>query len=325
MMSFLISLKHFLQVFKFSFAESLRFIIDTEGYSGKEASEERKRFELTVSVHSLEKGLSFKNKKKGFGEEKAKRLVMMLERYIQNGYDTDDYSVYETVAILKAYLTYKESAKESIPDLESRLDWCVSKIDISKNYCKAGFIELNINAILWKDPHIIENFFHSTHSIRNYDKLHSVEENTIKEIIRLARSAPSACNRQSVHVYYTMERKKNELISDIVPGNNGFNNEIGNFLIVTSSKTFFGLGEYNQWYVDGGIFLAYLRLSIHALGLGSCTFQWTRTADERRLRQLCQIPLRESIIAIVGVGYLSNISYCIHSQRKAVDEYISKF
>ena len=122
-----------------------------------------------------------------------------------------------------------------------------------------------------------------------------------------------------------MEQDKNKIISKIIPGNTGFENEIQNFLVVTSTKNYFSLHEYNQWYVNGGIFLGYLRLALHILNLGSCIFQWALYADEKQLRKLCSIPHNEAIIAIIGIGHYANESYCIKAQRKSTEEYISKF
>ena len=96
-------------------------------------------------------------------------------------------------------------------------------------------------------------------------------------------------------------------------------------MIVTSSKSYFGLFEYNQWYVNGGIFLGYLRLAFHSHNLGSCIFQWGLRAPEKELRELCQIPYCESIVAIVGFCYYAAETTVIQAQRKSIQEYISKF
>ena len=141
----------------------------------------------------------------------------------------------------------------------------------------------------------------------------------------MSKLATSPCNRQPVKLYYSMDHDKNKIISKIIPGNIGFENEIRNFLIVTSSKNYFSLQEYNQWYVNGGIFLGYLRLALHILNLGSCIFQWALYADEKQLRAICTIPQSEVIIAIIGIGHYANESYCIKAQRKSTEEYISKF
>ena len=120
-----------------------------------------------------------------------------------------------------------------------------------------------------------------------------------------------------------MDDEKNKAVSRIVPGNTGFEDEIPNFLIITSAKNYFGVFEYNQWYVNGGIFLGYLRLALHIVNLGSCIFQWGLRADEKSLRQLCHIPKSEAIVAIVGIGHYAEQSFCIKAQRKSVEEYIS--
>ncbi len=234
--------------------------------------------------------------------------------------------MFETIAIVKAYLTYKQSVGETNCIIEQLYQQCLHYIaNISNNYCVAGVDNIKKEVLTCQNKEAIQSLFENTRSIRNYDKSIAVTEDEIKSAISLSRMAPSACNRQPVKVYYTMDPIKNVGISKLIPGNRGFENEIPNFLVVTSAKNFFGLFEYNQWFVNGGIFLGYLRLALQTVNLGSCIFQWSLRSDEKSLRTLCGIPENEAIVAIVGIGHYANESYCIKAQRKSVDEYISKF
>ncbi len=322
----LLIIKHAIDIIFISIKDGFNFIHYTEVLPKKDDKIERLQFQLTVGIHSLEKGLSFKKKKKGFGVAKAIKQLNTLLKYIHQGYPTDNYAVLETIAIIEAYIAYKKSVGESIPEVESLLQKCKNLLgDLSGNYCQAGVDSVAKEELLCADPIACTNLLKKTRSIRNFDKAKKVSEEEILSAISLSRTAPTACNRQPVKVYYSMDIEKNKTVSKIVPGNTGFDEEIPNFLIVTSAKNYFGLFEYNQWYVNGGIFLAYLRLALHTLNIGSCIFQWGLRADEKGLRKLCNIPKSEAIVAIVGIGHYADQSLCIKAQRKSVEEYISKY
>ena len=125
---------------------------------------ERKQFELIVSIHSIEKGLSFKDKRKGFGEEKATKIIAMLKDYIDNDYPTDCFAVYETIAVLESYFLKKREQGESLPVLEDILSLCKSKI-VGDNYCVGGTTLLRFEDFKSDDIQSINHLFSTARSI----------------------------------------------------------------------------------------------------------------------------------------------------------------
>lgn len=324
MKKILLFIKHIINIVSFSIRDGVEFVKITE-MGGVDDKITRRQFELTVGIHSLEKGLSYKTKKKRFGEYKAVKQLKMQLDYLRNGYPKC-YAVLETMAVVEEYLRYKDSIGENNAEIKALFDECKSLLhDVSDNYCSAGVDSVKKETFMIKDQEAIGTLFKNTRSIRNFNKTEKVSEQEILSAVEIAKTAPSACNRQPSKVYYTMDENKNKEISKLVPGNRGFEDEIPNFLVVTSAKNYFGLFEYNQWYVNGGIFLGYLRLALRAVGLGHCIFQWSLQADEKALRNLCNIPRGEAIIAIVGIGHYADVSSCIKAQRKSTSEYIYKF
>ena len=325
MKKILLFIKHIINIVSFSIRDGVEFVKITE-MGGVNDKITRRQFELTVGIHSLEKGLSYKTKKKRFGESKVVKQLRTLLDYLRNGYPQKCYAVLETIAVVKEYLRYKDSIGENNAEIKALFGECKSLLhDVSDNYCSAGVEVVKKDTFMIKDQETIGTLFKNTRSIRNFNKAEKVTEQEILSAIEFAKTAPSACNRQPSKVYYTMDENKNKEISKLVPGNRGFEDEIPNFLVVTSAKNYFGLFEYNQWYVNGGIFLGYLRLALRAVGLGHCIFQWSLQADEKALRNLCNIPQGEAIIAIVGIGHYADVSSCIKAQRKSTSEYIYKF
>ena len=60
-----------------------------------------------------------------------------------------------------------------------------------------------------------------------------------------------------VKVYFSMDPDKNLQIAELVPGDRGSQQEKAIYLIVCADMEAFDYYEINQWYVNGGIFLAY--------------------------------------------------------------------
>ena len=73
----------------------------------KEKADARMSDELSILLlcHSLEKGMGLEEVRKGFGQEKAKALVSVLDRT----QDIDSYEFREGMSVLKAWLEYSES------------------------------------------------------------------------------------------------------------------------------------------------------------------------------------------------------------------------
>ena len=121
--------------------------------------------------------------------------------------------------------------------------------------------------------------------------------------ISLAVQAPSVSNTQSWSVRAYRDAQD---ISDILKLQNGNvgNSPIPVLLVVTVDiRNFTGSNERNQMWIDGGIFLQQLLLSIHALGWASCPMNFSSTNSQaNKLRELADIADYEEIVCFVSVG-----------------------
>ena len=143
----------------------------------------------------------------------------------------------------------------------------------------------------------------------------------ICDIVRDALYCPSACNRQPFKVYFSEDKEK---IAKIIKlGADGFLAAgIYDCLIITCDKALQNLGEIDdQEYVNGGIFLGYLVMSVHAHGLGSCLFQCLRSsvAKQDKIRRTFGISESEAIVCCMGIGELEDSVNCACSQRRPVE------
>lgn len=112
-----------------------------------------------------------------------------------------------------------------------------------------------------------------------------------------------------------------KIVNDLITGSSGFKGETPNYIIVTTDRACFMKEEQYQWYINGGIYLSYLTLALHSLGIGNCIMQWKAFyRTENKLKELLGISSHEAIIAVVGCGYYQGDTKCIYAQRKAVSD-----
>ena len=294
-----------------------KYIECSEKITDEKIKIDRADYVLAVAVHSVEKGLGYKNIKKGFGEEKAKRICKLMENYINNGYPQNLFGFKEAYALMVSYIKYKNSVGENISEIEKRFEEIKKKCsdEMQSNNYKVGGIVYKKDDIQCKNPNEIIAFKKKCHSIRNYAK-EDVREEDIIDAINLANMYPSACNRQPVSCYYTLNKDDIAKVDNIVPGNVPIRGTTPNYLVVTSKMSHFSTDEYNQWYINGGIYLGYLREALCIKNIGNCIYQWKFNEDETQIREIYDIPENEVIIAFVGIGYYDEESYCIAAQRK---------
>jgi nitroreductase len=163
----------------------------------------------------------------------------------------------------------------------------------------------------------IEKFLVSRHSVRAFGSEKQIPSSELEQIIALAVQAPSVSNTQSWSVRAYREAADITRILKLQDGNIG-NSPIPVLLVVTVDiRNFTGSNERNQMWIDGGIFLQQLLLSIHAKGWASCPMNFSSTNGQaNKLRKLANIADYEEIICFVSVGEEDRNIVPAHSLRK---------
>ena len=274
---------------------------------------------LLLLAHSLEKGMSLPAPSSGFGYNKAIALLNELELYRKEGLNEDRYAFLESLSVLGSYMSFTDN---DMTPFEKRY----RALSEGKKLPKSGFDTVNMDAIYsGLDLEQNQYFIRSRHSVRSYEK-RSVDAETLRKVLELVSCAPSACNRQPVKVYVTVEHEKVKAVSALIPGNKGFEDEVPNWAIVTVDKGMFNLGEPLQWYINGGIYLSYLIESFHVYHIGSCIFQIPAShSNTPAIRRVAAIPKNEAIIAAIGFGYAKRENKFISATRRPVDEVLVMF
>lgn len=267
-----------------------------------------------VSVHMLEKALAIGNIKY-LSAVNYSQLIANIARLVEMGVPPDDYTIAVSAAIIRSALATLPGHEDEKLQLKS----LVSERKIPEQNFRGGSEIVPSAEILSHTNFDFHAFVSSRHSVRKFrDKV--IPGSVIHEIVRDALYCPSACNRQPFKVYYSEDRGKIAEIIKAVPDSfitRGFHD----CLIVTCDKSLFNPVELDdQEYVNGGIFLGYLVMSIHAHGLGSCLCQMLQK-DRRQERIKRQFGISESevIVCFVGIGELEDEVSVACSQRRNVD------
>ena len=269
-------------------------------------------YKILLVVHAIEKGLGIKNTRLGFGTKKINDLLSFLKEWERNGFSLKDYSYIYAINVLKIYICYHDKQEFNTPFIE-QLRLFVNNRTVTE--IESGFKTYN-NDFDRKD---LISLITNRHSIRDYNEREVTREEILK-CIKLALTAPSACNRQPSKCYFSMDKLKIEKIGELVPGNTGFN-KVNNYLVITADISAFGIQEYSQWMTNAGIFITYLSLILEYNNINNCILQWADVNNsDKSMRSLLGIPKNEQIVAAISVGYANPNCKILQSKRKSVEE-----
>ena len=225
--------------------------------------------ELQKDIHLLERALALPEPRRPFGDKPAARITSILN---QHGDALGDYLIAEAHRVLQDRNNWNESEVRPLP------------LDAS------GKTE-------------VEKFLASRRSVRAFGSDRRPTEAELNDIIELGMQAPSVSNTQSWNVRAYQKLQDISALLELQDGNVG-NSPVPTLLLVSVDiRSFTGANERNQMWIDGGIFLQQLLLSIHAKGWASCPMNFSSTNSQaNQLRKLAQIPEHEEIICFVSMG-----------------------
>lgn len=272
-------------------------------------------------AHVLEKGMSLKYPREKFGVQKAVELLDFIEEYETAGFQIcDSIPVINSLSVLGAYVSFHKKRGFEPMQVEERLE--KYKNVIPNDELPYGVIQTNVAEMSQHMHGEFPEFFCSRHSVRWFaEKPVSVKD--IQKVISLAMHAPSACNRQSPRAYFYTDAETNDALGKLILGNTGFDQDVKNYIVVTSDMSaFYDAFERNQVYIDGGIFGLAIVEACHYYGIASCILQNGEVIGRNdEFRHICKnIPENEKIILFIAVGYYpENFTYA-SSHRKKLEE-----
>ncbi|MCC4781987.1 hypothetical protein CSB62_22155 [Vibrio splendidus] len=298
-----------------------RFIsLETSGYLDNKSIESW----ILQDKHRLEKGLSLPTPRPGFGELVVKRLSKNLK--LQASIDNCSDVYFIGLGALRAYKEFHESNGLNLPDFFLVAIENFSEKDFFNPLCdKVGVSSHTENTSEDENIEFFKKFSSSRHSCRNFDKNRTIDKFKLNEIIKLAISAPSVCNRQhwKVHIF---EGESKDKILKLQNGNTGFSDNIPYIAVVTSDiRSFYHPNERNQPFVDGGMFSMNFIYALHSYGISSCALNWCVSSQvDKTFHKYGYIKDNENIIMYIAFGYPELSGVYAKSPRLPVNYFIEK-
>ncbi len=248
---------------------------------------------MRIICHTIEKALSLSNCRDDFGREKINELLRLYNIYTNSG--GKDYNSLEIAkSTIHTYAKHRQVHHLDISFIPDNL----LHDKLTEPECGAQIFASSQND--FKTFPLIAD---ARHSIRNYSN-HPVKRDDIIQAVRIAQTAPSACNRQATRIYAITDASKISAVKQRHGGIRTFGQPGIIFVITQDLNLYISEYERNTWLVDGGIFCMNLLYSLNSVGIVNCPVIWGGMEDEDKfLSELVGIPENERVVILVVGGY----------------------
>lgn len=278
--------------------------------------------QLILDYHSVEKGLLFKKTKPRFAQQRILNLHPSLAlEVIKNNVSRSQIRVayqviceyYELHQQLGADISdyYTQEQYENYKNILG--DAYTSKFKGAIDYQKDNFYALTTADFA--------TFSNSRKSVREYTG-ELIPNTLIEQAIALALNTPSVCNRQACKVYLLEDKARIDKLLTIQGGLTGYTQNINQVLLLTVDRNYFyTVGERNQFYIDGGMFLMNMLYALHFYKIANCPANWGKLIqEEKQLSGIVDLPESEKIICVVPIGVAKDEFRVTLSQRRELNE-----
>lgn len=290
------------------------YLSDMRTYSETSFSEKNETKDdatlIRLLSHAIEKGMSLPNCRVGFGKDKVNELIGLCERY--RGKDSQAVDV--AYGVLNAYIKWQDSNGGDTSFIPINV-----KEKVCNNSLEGGTHTLSKSKIAGFDEIAAHR-----HSLRNFSKT-PVSEEDIIGAVKLAQTAPSACNRQPIRIYAVTDAKKIAQIMALHGGIRTMSSPTTIFVVAGDRFLYKGEYERNTVYVDGGIFTMNLLYALDHFGIASCPAIWGNIpSDDDNLSKIVGIPKSQIIVNLIVAGYYPDEQYKVAvSAKRDVDEVLT--
>lgn len=302
------------------FREACRFWRLTRKYNASSSTDndiEKMQYTLLRENHTIEKGLSLRDTRKGFGQQKVIHLIERLSTYYKIYGTIDHHFLQYPLATIKYYIDYTQKNGVEIPSIESSFNDLLLKTNNKGIVGQAGIKTENKKNIIVNCNNTFKSILSSRHSIR-YFKKEIPSKTIIEEALTMAQLTPSACNRQGWKTHIYVGDKSVELLK-WQDGCRGFEEEIHCSILVTANLKAFLHYEVHQAYIDGGLYAMNLINALHSCGLGTIPLSTGFSYQKIKRLKAFGIPENEVPIVIIGVGEMLDTFKVAISTRKSID------
>lgn len=250
--------------------------------------------------HVIEKGLTMPETKLGFGKAMMLSLISNINEYC-DAYGLDDVQLRHAIAVVFEYEEFHRARKFDIDeDVRQAIDLLKFRDTGITSSCQIN----TTRSDYFSDVDApFSRFAASRCSVRNYSDA-EVPMDLVLDSLRIAMSAPSACNRQSWRPYVFSDKDQISKILQLQGGNRGFGH-LANKLILIAGEigVFGGFGERNACYVDGGMYAMNVLYGLHANKIAACILNCSFPKEKDMvIRSLTGMKESEVFIAMIACG-----------------------
>lgn len=281
------------------------------------ASQKRFVYILTNNYHVVEKCLAMPNFEPGHGKERVEVVVGDLFKYRELGFDLQHPQYIAAMQAVQEYnLVHKKMGYKLPEGLQADIDRLLEGTNIPEHH-QPHVTKKEFFAHLHEG---FEEFARSRHSVRAYEHM-NIEEETVRAVVDLVRTTPTACNRQPNKTYVVGDKDMIKQIAELQGGGRGWAENANKMFIVTSAVEPFGYNEPMETYKAGGMYVMNLLYALHAYQIGTCPLMWKgENASDEQLRRMLGVPDNEEIIMIVVAGYPMDEFTYVTSVRNPLEE-----
>ena len=280
-------------------------------------TQSRYLYVLISNCHVIEKCLAMPNFESGHGKERVEIVVGDLFKYRELGFDLHHPQYIAAMQAVQEYNQVHKTLGYVLPEeLQRDIDKLLEGTCIPEHHQphvkrEVFFAQLNGS---------FHDFACSRHSVRAYSN-RNISDETIKAVVDLARTTPTACNRQPNKTYVVSEKVKIQQITALQGGGRGFAENADKLFVLTTAVEAFGYNEYMEVFKAGGMYAMNLLYALHAFQIGACPLMWNgKRKQDKQLRELLNIPNSEEIIMIIAAGYPADEFTYVTSIRNPLSE-----
>lgn len=279
-------------------------------YSNIYKNEKSELASLMVTSHVLEKGITMPERRYGFAYDRVRSIINSTKDAIRD-YSKNHIEIQSTLKDLEQYLQLHKDANFQLPeDILLGADFLMKyKVADTANCFESTPSEL------FKLTNDFYEFAHSRHTCRWYSNI-PVDKSDLIKSIKLAQTAPSACNRQSTKTYVIETEEKKQKVLNLQNGNRGFGHLADKIILITADMRCWSFMHRTSAYLDAGIFTMNLLYSLHYYRICACTLNaHLKPKQRKQLRNIVGYSKSEMPVVFIAIDNAPEHFMIAGSQR----------
>lgn len=269
---------------------------------------------LRRNTHRLEKGLIMRPRKAVFGANYITETVAIFRRASEAG-SFDPNELQWSFDVISAFFDAVEVGRNSTID-EARSVFEQLAADLAtENRVPYRHADLPPSEISFEQ---LEVLFRRRRSVRWFqDK--PVSEALLKEAVRVAAYAPSACNRLPYQFVVANGPELAPKLAGLANGTPGWAQNIPcTIAVVGDLSAYFAERDRHLIYIDGALASMQFMQACDTLGLASCPINWPDIKEnELAIRKLLRLSDSQRTVMLIAVGYADPEGLIPFSEKKS--------